>query len=460
MTALWTSAELRDATGGRLSDEAQVSGISIDTRTLETGDLFVALVGDHSDGHAHVHAAFDRGARLAMVHDDVADPRRLTVADTMAGLQALGLAGRARFSGTAIGVTGSVGKTTTKDMLRHALEAIGPAHASAASYNNHWGVPLTLARLPRDAAFCISEIGMNHPGEIAPLAAMVAPDLAIITSIGGSHLGHMGSIDAIALEKSALIAALPAGGTAIVPDDAPGQERFDDAAETAGAVLKRVGHSPAADYRIVDTTCNAGGSRFVLTDGTIHIAITVGAPGPHLVRNAAAVLAAIIALGHDPARAATGLAAWRPGAGRGLTQDLPGGIRLLDESYNASALSMRAAFETLRLLPATRRIAVLGDMLELGPFAEAEHAGLAPDAAAAADCIFCCGAAMQSLFVKLPPEKRGAWAPDAASLAPLLNPLLRNGDLVLVKGSLGSRMRDIVAALKIRDASSTPEGTA
>ncbi|MCQ9156053.1 UDP-N-acetylmuramoyl-tripeptide--D-alanyl-D-alanine ligase [Acidomonas methanolica] len=441
---LWTSAELRAATGGTLAAETGVTGVSIDTRTIQPGDLFIALAGDNSDGHAHLDTAFARGAAIAMAHRDGDDPRLLLVADTMRGLQDLGRAGRARFGGTAIGVTGSVGKTTTKDMLKLALASYGPAHASVASYNNHWGVPLTLARLPRDAAFCIAEIGMNHPGEIAPLAALAAPHHAVISSIGTSHLGHMGSIHAIALEKSALIAALPPGGVAFVPDDAPGQDCFEAAAAQSGASLRRVGAGRSADFRLIDLTCSAEGSRFTLAGHEV----TLEAPGRHLARNAAAALAVILSLGLDPAPAIASLRGYRPGAGRGLTEPLPSGAALMDESYNASSLSMRAAFDTLALLPATRRIAVLGDMLELGPFAEAEHAGLAPDAARAADLVFCCGPAMNALFTALPPEKRGAWAPDAASLAPLLKPFLTNGDLVLIKGSNGSRMRDIVAALK------------
>ncbi|MCI1322898.1 MAG: Mur ligase family protein, partial [Acetobacter fabarum] len=238
MTTLWTRTELEQATGGhflpaaapsaplgtqseapaRNLTEQAITGISIDTRTLAAGDLFIALKGDTSDGHAHVQAALDKGAACAMVHaaDGLTDPRVLVVADTMVGLQQLAQAARARFTGKVVAVTGSVGKTTTKEMLRLCLSANGPTHAAEASYNNHWGVPLTLARLPRDAAFCISEIGMNHPGEILPLARMVRPDVAVITTIGSAHLGHMGSLDAIAAEKASIITTLPAHGVAVV----------------------------------------------------------------------------------------------------------------------------------------------------------------------------------------------------------------------------------------------------
>ncbi|AQS88895.1 UDP-N-acetylmuramoyl-tripeptide--D-alanyl-D-alanine ligase [Neoasaia chiangmaiensis NBRC 101099] len=451
MTTLWTRDELVTATHGQLSAEVTVTGISIDTRTIVPGDLFIALVGENSDGHAHIETAFARGATAVMAHaaHGKDDPRILHVANTMDGLQALGHAGRSRFRGTVIGVTGSVGKTTTKDMLRMALSAIGPTHASAASYNNHWGVPLTLARLPRDAAFCVSEIGMNHRGEIAPLAALVQPHAAIITSIGTSHLGHMGSVEAIALEKSDLIAALPAHAPAVVPDDAPGQDRFADAVARSHAKLLRVGTGENATFRITSPHYTAAGSRFTLVGPSLSQTVDIAAPGRHLVRNAASVTALLSALGLDVASATKALADFRPGAGRGQTQPiLDGRAQLLDESYNASSLSVRAALETLALLPATRRLAVLGDMLELGAFSEEEHRGLAPDAARAADLVFCSGLAMRALFDALPPEKRGAWALDAASLAPLVQHNLSDGDLVLVKGSLGSRMRDVVTALK------------
>ncbi|CAI9121639.1 UDP-N-acetylmuramoyl-tripeptide--D-alanyl-D-alanine ligase [Brytella acorum] len=456
MSTLWTTAELVAATGGTLEADVRVSGISIDTRTLAPGDLFIALVGDTSDGHAHIATALDKGAAAVMVHDTRGrdDPRLLVVPDTMRGLQALGQAARARFDGKMIAVTGSVGKTTTKDMLRLALCAFGPTHAAVASYNNHWGVPLTLARLPRDAAFCVSEIGMNHRGEIAPLAAMARPDVAVITTIGGSHIGPMGSIDAIALEKSDLLAALPKGGIALVPVDAEGQAHFKQAVTRSGAALQRVGMGDTdAEWRIGHLACTADGSQFTLIHGDTSVAVALHAPGRHLARNAATALAAIGALGLDLPHAAEALASYRPGAGRGQTQPLRGGrAQLLDESYNASSLSVRAALDTLALMPAARHVAVLGDMLELGAFSEAEHTGLAPDVTRSADLLFCCGPAMRALFDAIPPEKRGAWATDAASLAPLVISNLKDGDLVLVKGSFGSRMRDVVAALKSSDA--------
>ena len=456
MSALWTRDALEAATGGHFPGHAPVTvtGVSIDTRTLAPGDLFVALVGDSSDGHAHVRTALERGAASVLVHDPAAtglaptDPRMLAVPDTLAALNALARYARARFTGRMLAVTGSVGKTTTKDMLGLALGALGPTHVAAASYNNHWGVPLTLARLPADAAFCVCEVGMNHPGEIAPLAALVRPDIALITTIAGAHLGHMGSLEAIAREKSSLIAALSPGGTAIVPDDAEGQPIFAEQAAGADARLWRVGEAPDSMAVLSRLTLAADGSDCVITIAGQPFPLRLNAPGRHLARNATTVLAAVAALGTDIPTAAAALAAFRPGAGRGqLAPILNGQAALLDESYNASTLSIRSSLAVLDLLATARRVSVLGDIRELGAFARAEHESLLSAALAHADLVFCSGPNMQYLFDLLPSSRRGAWAPDAASLAPTVRAALAPGDTVLVKGSLGSRMRDVISVL-------------
>ncbi|GBQ89792.1 UDP-N-acetylmuramoyl-tripeptide--D-alanyl-D-alanine ligase [Gluconacetobacter johannae DSM 13595] len=457
MTVLWTRDTLQAATGGTFAGDGPVAvtGVSIDTRTLAPGDLFIALVGEAGDGHAHVRAALDKGAAAALVHaaTGIDDPRLLRVADTMTALHDLGRFARARFGGRMVAVTGSVGKTTTKDMLRLALAAIGPTHGAVASYNNHWGVPLTLARLPADAMFCVAEAGMNHPGEIAPLAALIRPDVAIVTTIAGAHLGHMGSLDAIALEKSELIAALPPGGTAIVPDDATGLPVFAERAARAGARLWTSGAQPGSTAHLSGLRLAADGSDFTVTIGGRPTPVRLNAPGRHLARNAATALAAVAALGTDVARAATALADFRPGSGRGaLTPILDGRAALLDESYNASTLSIRASLAVLGLLPAARRVAVLGDIRELGAFARAEHESLLPALLDNADLVFCAGPNMKYLFDLTPPSRRGAWAPDAATLAPLVRDALGQDDVVLVKGSFGSRMRDVVAVLSARGA--------
>ena len=463
MSALWTAEALARAVDGRFTGEppAAIEGISIDTRTLEPGDLFVALVSESGDGHLHVEAALARGAAAALVHrtDTLSealreDPRLLHVADTFAALQALGRAGRARFQGRLVAVTGSVGKTTTKEMLRTALSVLGSTHAAQASYNNHWGVPLTLARLPETAAFCVSEIGMNHPGEIAPLAALACPDVAVITTIAASHIGHMGSLEAIALEKGALFAALAPGAIAIFPAEAPHGDRLADMAARAQARSIRFGTGPDAEARLTDLVLAADGTTAtVLLDGQ-HQLLRLAAPGRHMAMNALACLAAVSALGGDVARAAEALSGFVPGDGRGALRPLLGGAAsLLDESYNASGASMRAALSVLGLLPAQRRVAVLGDMLELGTFARAEHESLNQSVRESADIVYCSGDMMKFLFDSLPGTMRGGYAADARTLAAQVVSALRAGDVVLVKGSYGSRMRDVVAALTTHQAS-------
>lgn len=448
MNVLWNSADLRAATGGTLNADVQVTGISIDTRTLAPGDLFIALRGETSNGHAHVRQALDKGAACALVHDTAGldDPRLLIVPDTMTALVDLGHYARTRFGGKVVAITGSVGKTTTKDMLTVALSAIGRTHAAVASYNNHWGVPLTLARLPQDARFCISEIGMNHVGEIAPLAAQVRPDIAIITTIGTAHLGHMGSIEAIAEEKSTLFCALSDAGIAIVPDDAPGQTYFTQALPEE-CTLWHSGFSERAELRIEKLHCAAEGSHFLLRMPSGTQGVTLTAPGEHLARNAALALGTAAALGEDVAVAANALRRFVPGAGRGLIRTILNDVRLLDESYNASTPSVRAALATLALLPAQRHVAALGDIRELGTFSDAEHRSLTDAVQSAKAVTFCCGPHMRALYDALPSELQGGYAADAASLAPVLLNALRPGDLLLVKGSFGSRMRDVISVL-------------
>ncbi|GBR70631.1 UDP-N-acetylmuramoyl-tripeptide--D-alanyl-D-alanine ligase [Gluconobacter kanchanaburiensis] len=448
MSILWTSADLRAATGGTLEADVSVTGISIDTRTLVPGDLFIALRGETSDGHEHVQQALDRGAACVLVHETggVDDPRLLIVPDTMTALVNLGRYARARFRGKVIAVTGSVGKTTTKDMLKVALSAIGPTHAAIASYNNHWGVPLTLARLPQNASFCVSEIGMNHVGEIAPLAAQVRPDVAVITTIGTAHLGHMGSLEAIAREKASLLSALPPQGIAVVPDDAPGQDLLMSALPE-GCTLWRSGLSPNADLRLEGLECSAQGSQYTLHMPIGTVSVTLTAPGEHLARNAALALGAVTALGENIKTAAEALKDFVPGAGRGQIRTILKDVQLLDESYNASTPSVRAALATLVLLPAQRHVAALGDIRELGTFADAEHRSLADAVTKAGALAFCCGPHMRSLYDALPSTLQGGYAGDAASLAPMLLNALRPGDLLLVKGSFGSRMRDVISVL-------------
>ena len=447
MTALWDAAALVEATGGAMAVPFDADGVSIDTRSLRPGDLFVALLGT-TDGHAHAAAALARGAAGVMVaHADglPAGAPTLVVDDTLLGLQALGRAARRRFEGRVVAVTGSVGKTTTKEMLRAALSAFGEVHAAEASYNNHWGVPLTLARLPAQAAFCVLEVGMNTAGEILPLARMAAPHVGVITAIASAHIGRLGSLGAIAQEKATLFDALPPDGVAVIPADGVHAEVL--AAHAPGTILW-FGRDEAAEARLLDVDAAPDGSVLRASVAGVEVTLRLAAPGTHMAMNAVATLAVCRALRLDVTAAAAALERFVPGAGRGEQRRvMDGRVLLLDESYNASSASVRAALEVLRGLPATRRLAVLGDMLELGAFARDEHAGLAADVARAADLLYACGPLTRFLFDAVPPSRRGVHAEDAETLAPIVAADVRPGDAVLVKGSLGSRMRVVVRAL-------------
>lgn len=454
MTALWTADELRAATGGACGDGLAVTGITIDTRATGAGDLFVALKAAR-DGHDFVAEAFLRGA-AAMVDRDITGGSTLRVADTLAGLTALGAAGRARSAARVIAVTGSVGKTTTKDMLARACAGLGPTHAAAASHNNHWGVPLTLARLPRDAEWAVIEIGMNNPGEIAPLARLAMPHVAIITTIGTAHIGNMGSVEAIADEKAAIMSGFGAGGIAVLPQDSPHFPRLTDWAARFGARVIGFGEGPECVARLLSFQGGPEGSVAECDLLGRHVEIRLAQPGRHMALNALAALTAIQAAGGDAGLAAAALDGFGAAAGRGAMRRIPtpdgGTALLLDESYNASDSAVRAALSVLAAQKARRRIAVLGDMLEMGEFGPDLHAGLASDTAEAADLVFACGPLMGHLFAALPPARRGAHMPDAASLAPVVAAALRQGDAVLVKGSLGMRMAEIIRALTERTA--------
>ncbi|HEY0184411.1 MAG TPA: UDP-N-acetylmuramoyl-tripeptide--D-alanyl-D-alanine ligase [Rhodopila sp.] len=472
---LWTAAELVEATGGTLSEPFDADGVSIDTRTLAAGDLFVALLGDGRDGHAFAAEALAKGAAGVMVHRDIppgdmssatgaagADSAGLPdaapagpllrVDDTLAGLARLGAFARSRFGddgGRLVAVTGSVGKTTTKEMLRGALSAFGTTHAAAASYNNHWGLPLTLARTPRDTRFCIAEIGMNHAGEIAPLARLARPHVAVITTIAKAHVGHLGSIEAIADEKASILCGLEPGGIAVLPADSPLLERLRTAA--GHHAVMTFGTDSAADVRLVHSEADADGS-LIHVDILGHTAsLRLNAPGLHMAMNAVAALAAVAALGLDPTGAIDALETFVPLAGRGARRviEVGGGTALLlDESYNGNAASMRAALEVLRLQPSRRHIAVLGDMLELGDEGPAEHAGLAEAVIRSVDCLFTCGPLMRTLFDAVPATLRGAHAADSGTLALVVAAAIARGDSILVKGSLGSGMKRVIEAIE------------
>ena len=445
MRTLWTAAALREATGG--SGGADVFGVAIDSRAVAPGDLFVALVAER-DGHLFVADALARGAACAMVAQDMAGPV-LRVADTLAGLTALGTAGRARAAAQVAAVTGSTGKTTVKEMLRHGLAAQAPTHASAASHNNQWGVPLTLARLPPKIPYAVIEIGMNNRGEIAPLARLARPNVAVVTNIGTAHVGNLGSEAEIAAEKGDILLGLEPLGVAVLPADSP---YFAALAARAPGRVVSFGWAEGATTRLLEVTEHAASVEVTALFYGHRLDFSVGAPGTHMAVNALAAIAAAAVLGADPLRFATSLRSFDAGAGRGqrVTLALRGGgsAVLLDESYNASVASVRAALSVLAAQEARRRVAVLGDMLELGAAGPAQHLGLAQDVAHAADLVFCCGPLMGEMFATLPETRQGIATADSLALAPLVAAAIRDGDAIMVKGSLGSRMAVVVAAVK------------
>lgn len=446
---LWTSDDAAAATGGRVTAAWAASGVSIDTRTIAPGDLFVALQADR-DGHDFVAQALARGAAAALVSripDGVAsDAPLLVVPDVLRGLEDLGRAGRARMTGRVIAITGSVGKTSTKEMARTALAGQGVIHAAEASYNNHWGVPLTLARMPANTDFAIIEIGMNHPGEIAPLSRMARPHVALITTVAAAHLEAFGAIEGIAREKGAIFEGLQPVGHAILPEDLPVTQILRDCADRAGAVVVGFGeHGVARPLRIVPQDGALSCHARIMGDT---LAFTLPTTGRHFAMNAVGVLAALAAAGADLAQAAAHLSDWHPPQGRGAVETL-GGIRLIDDAFNANPASLSAGLATLAGLQGGRRVAILGDMLELGTEEVAMHRAVADDPSMAAiDLVHCAGPLMRHLHEALPADKRGLWTQTAAELAAHPDKLISAGDIVLVKGSKSSRISMVVQALR------------
>ena len=457
---LWTSAEATAATGGRTHGPWSATGVSIDSRSVEAGDLFVALAGPNHDGHDFVQAAFDREAAAAMVSRRPAlqpdDAPLLLVVDTFEGLRTLADQARERSDAHIVAITGSVGKTGTKEMLAGALGICGVTVASAGNLNNHIGVPLSLARLPRGAAYGVFEVGMNHPGEIGPLSRLARSHTALITTVAAAHTEFFTSLDAVADAKAEIFEGLEAGGTAVLNRDNVYFDRLADAARRAGAgrVLS-FGESRRADSRLLAWhPAGAGGSVTASVDGE-EFEYDIAFSGRHWALNSVAVLACVRAAGAPVKLAARALGTVGPGTGRGERCRVPiagGFCELIDESYNASPAAVRAAIATLAetapLTPGGRRIAVLGDMLELGEAAECWHAELADDLEAAGiDLVFTAGPLMSYLHRALDPGRRGAHAPKSDALADTLRAELRAGDVILVKGSLGSRMRLIISRL-------------
>ncbi len=466
MTPLWTIDAMADAMRADISGAlpAGVDGLSIDSRTLQKGDAFFAIQGDSRDGHDFVEGALKAGAGVAVVTRAnakrfAADAPLLLVDDVLQALRDLARAARERIAhAKVIAVTGSVGKTGTKEALRLALSADGETHASASSYNNHWGVPLSLARCPASVKYAVFEIGMNHAGEITPLTQMVRPHVAIVTTVEPVHLEYFGSVEKIADAKAEIFLGLEPGGVAVLNRDNNQFDRLVTAAKVAKAGrIVTFGEDDHADAFLVRYSLQPDGSTVEAIILGEPVTYKLGAPGRHMVQNSLAVLAAASLAGADLALAALALANFKPAVGRGarFTLQVPGGPALLiDESYNANPASMAAAIALLgqaEVGAQGRRIAVLGDMLELGSEGEALHRGLAPAlAAAGVDLVFCSGPLMHALWQALPSARRGGYAVTAAELQPAVLDAIRPGDAVMVKGSLGSKMGPIVKALEDR----------
>jgi UDP-N-acetylmuramoyl-tripeptide--D-alanyl-D-alanine ligase len=459
---LWSVEAIAQAMGAERNGPlpSLICGISIDSRTIGPREAFFAIAGENRDGHDFVAAALGAGAGLAVVSagrsSHFSDAPLLIVPDVLAALYDLARAARARMQGKVIAVTGSVGKTGTKEALRLALAADGETHASAASYNNHWGVPLSLARCPAAARFAVFEIGMNHAGEIEPLARLVRPHVAIITTVEPVHLEFFASVEAIADAKAEIFHGLGADGAAVINRDNPHYARLRRHARNVGVGrIVSFGEHAKADARLVACSlhpdCSTVRARIFGTD----LAYKLGAPGRHVVLNSLAVLAAASLAGADLALAALALAELKPAGGRGariMLQTREGSALLIDESYNANPASMRAALALLGQAKSGsrgRRVAVLGDMLELGAHGADMHRQLLdPVLAGGIDLVFCCGPLMRALWEALPSERRGGYAESAALLEPQVLTAVHSGDVVMVKGSLGSRMGPIVRALE------------
>ena len=463
MSHLWTSEALVAAMDGRPVGHLPegISGISIDTRTLRPGEAFFAIRGDKFDGHDFATAAMAAGAALLVVSEArlpslgrMAMPM-IVVPDVLAALEQTGAAARARTRAKVIAVTGSAGKTTTKEAMRHVLSSVGKVHASDKSFNNHWGVPLTLARMPEDCDYAIFEIGMNHPGEIRPLVKLVRPHIAVVTLIAAAHLGHFKSLDEIARAKAEIFEGVEPGGHALINRDDPRFKLLDKAAKAAGvAHVWGFGENNRAQFKLMKYKPQPDSSAIAARIDGQDICAKVGAPGRHMVQNALAVLGAAHLAGADLAKVALALSGIQAERGRGRRHTLvasAGTFTLIDESYNANPASMKAAIELLDATPVGpggRRIAVLGDMLELGSHSAKLHGALAEIIAETnTDMVFLAGPEMKTLAEALPVDFHAEYRPGVEELLALVLKTVRAGDAVMVKSSNGIGFSRIVDAL-------------
>jgi UDP-N-acetylmuramoyl-tripeptide--D-alanyl-D-alanine ligase len=457
--ALWSAAQAVAATGGEARGDWRADGVSIDSRTLAPGDLFVALKGPHHDGHDHVNAALGARAAAAMVeHPPETDSARaplLIVPDSFAGLYALAKSARARSAARIIAVTGSVGKTGTKEMIARALAPAGSVSVSAGNLNNQFGAPLSLARLPAEAAYGVFELGMHPPGDIAPLSRLARPHVVLVTNVEAVHTEFFDHVDAVAAAKAEIFAGLEPDAVAVLNCDNKYFDYLAARAEDAGAArILSFGRGDSAEARLLDWSPDQEGGLVEAEICGARCRYRLALSGGHWALNSVAALATAVAAGAPLAAAADALAGQQPLPGRGARHRLAvagGAFELIDESYNASPVAVRAAIASLRHFrpgPAGRRIAVLGDMLELGDSGPQLHAALAPVLERAGiNLVFTIGPLMSHLFGALAKHRRAGQADSAAAMLPLLQSEIRSGDVVLVKGSLGVNMRLLVDAL-------------
>ncbi|TBB23600.1 UDP-N-acetylmuramoylalanyl-D-glutamyl-2,6-diaminopimelate--D-alanyl-D-alanine ligase [Rhizobium ruizarguesonis] len=463
MSWLWTTEDMIAAMAGRPFGTLPegITGISIDSRSIAPGEAFFAIKGDRVDGHDYASMAMANGASLLVVSEArLPAMGRLTVPmivveDVLAALGRLGLASRERSKAQIIAVTGSVGKTTTKEMLRHVLSPSGKVHASVASFNNHWGVPLMLARMAEDTDYGVFEVGMNHPGEIRPLVAMIRPDVAIITTIAPAHLGNFKNIKEIAAAKAEIFERLEPGGHVVLNRDNDQFNFLDRTAQSLGIEhIHSFGQHAKAEFRLAEFNGSDENSTLWLTIGGETLEVALGAPGRHIAENALAALGVVRIVGADMQKAIEALATLKPEKGRGKRHRLSigvGSFTLIDESYNANPASMRAAIALLAASEPTgrgRRIAVLGDMLEMGEYAQKVHTDLAvPLLAAGIEHVWLAGAEIAALKESLPESVHVEYRENTGELTDYVLNSVAPGDVLMVKSSLGIGFGKIVAAL-------------
>lgn len=462
MTTTWSAGDIATAVKGKTTGTWEATSVSIDTRTLEKGALFVALPGSKVDGHEHVKSAIDKGAAGALVSklvDGVDAARQVLVKDVETALQDLGIAARARSNATFIGVTGSVGKTGAKEMLAAALVPHGTVHFTKGNLNNHLGVPLILSNLPLDAKFAVIEMGMNHEGEIARLSHWVQPHASLITTVAAVHIEYFKSVEAIAMEKASIFDGMGGKGVAVINGD-----------NEHARIIREYGEQKGLDRVLMfgtnaHATCRMDGYRVEDLHSVVDSVIAgttmqyrIGTIGKHWALMSVAVLGMVDALGLDVAKSAAVLEYFSEPKGRGQIKKLAvkgGHLKLVDDCYNASPISMAGAFEKLADLRTaaqmadTRTVVVMGDMLELGEHSEEMHVGLVPALVNnQMGLVFAAGTFMEKLYNALPESMRGAYRRTSSELAPVVVEALRPHDLVLVKGSRGSRMDIVVDAIE------------